>query len=84
MNPNDFRSDQAGKAVKTQAGNWAFVPAPLPPFIEYDAATALLLSQADSSLSELSGLGLLGSIAQMRIGGLTLQTFAPFLGSTGQ
>jgi len=43
--------------VKTPLGYWAFVPTPLPPPIDYDAHTALLLSQADAALSELSGRG---------------------------
>jgi hypothetical protein len=58
MNPKDFVSKQAGRVVKTPTGYWAFIPSPLPPDIEYDAALALLLSQADAALSELSGLGL--------------------------
>jgi Fic family protein len=57
MNPIDFHSDRAGRAVKTLAGYWAFIPAPLPPEVAYDAALTLLLSQADAALSELSGLG---------------------------
>ncbi len=57
MNPKDFASDRAGRVVKTHAGYWAFVPAPLPPPITYDPALTLLLSQADAALSELSGLG---------------------------
>lgn len=57
MNSKDFKSDRAGKVVKTLEGYWSFVPAPLPPTIEYDDALALLLSQADAALSELSGLG---------------------------
>jgi Fic family protein len=44
--------------AKTLTGYWAFIPAPLPPDIAYDAALTLLLSQADAALSELSGLGL--------------------------
>jgi Fic family protein len=43
--------------IKTLTGYWAFVPTPLPPAIEFDAALVLLLSQADAALSELSGLG---------------------------
>jgi Fic family protein len=38
-------------------GYWAFIPAVPPPKITYDSTLALLLSQADSALSELSGLG---------------------------
>jgi Fic family protein len=58
MNPKDFVSERAGQVVKTQTGCWAFIPSPLPPEITYDPALTLLLSQADTALSELSGLGL--------------------------
>lgn len=57
MNPKDFTSALAGCAVKTPTGYWAFIPSPLPPAIEYDAAMTLLLSQADAAIGELSGLG---------------------------
>lgn len=57
MDPKAFTGEAAGSVVKTPTGYWAFVPAPLPPPIDYDAETALLLSQADAALSELSGLG---------------------------
>ena len=57
MDPQDFTCPAAGRAVKAETGYWAFVPAPLPPPIQYDAPTTLLLSQADAALSELSGLG---------------------------
>src|SRR4029078_8460592 len=43
--------------VKTLTGYWAFIPAVPTPKITYDSTLALLLSQADSALSELSGLG---------------------------
>ncbi|MEK6551684.1 MAG: Fic family protein [Pseudomonadota bacterium] len=57
MDPKDFRCAEAGRVVRNAAGYHAFVPAPLPPVIRYDAALALALSRADSALSELSGLG---------------------------
>lgn len=57
MDPKAFTSEATGRVVKAPTGYWAFVPAPLPPPISYDAETALLLSQADAALSELSGLG---------------------------
>ncbi|MFA6134175.1 MAG: Fic family protein [Phycisphaerae bacterium] len=57
MDPKIFKASAAGRAVKTSTGYWAFVPAPLPPTIPYDANITLLLSQADAALSELSGLG---------------------------
>lgn len=57
MNPRDFKTKRTGRTLRTSTGYWAFVPAPLPPAIVYDAQLALLLSQADAALSELSGLG---------------------------
>ena len=57
MNPDDFRSPEAGKVFKTPSGYHAFVPVPLPPDIQYDATFVLALSRADTALSELSGLG---------------------------
>lgn len=57
MDPKSFATTAAGRLLKMPTGYWAFVPAPLPPPISYDANTALLLSQADAALSELSGLG---------------------------
>ena len=57
MNPNDFNAPAAGQVVKTAQGYWAFVPAPLPPELNYDPDLVRLLSRADAALSELSGIG---------------------------
>lgn len=57
VNPKDFRARAAGRAVRTAGGYWAFIPAPLPPELAYDADLVRLLSTADAALSELSGLG---------------------------
>ena len=57
MNPDDFHSPDAGKVIKTSSGYHAFIPAPLPPKIHYDHNLVLVLSRADTALSELSGLG---------------------------
>jgi Fic family protein len=57
MNPKEFKTKKSGEVIKTMQGYWAFVPAPPPPEIVYDAALTLLLSKADAALSELSGLG---------------------------
>ncbi|WP_197702744.1 Fic family protein [Sulfuricaulis limicola] len=43
--------------IRTPEKYHAFIPAPLPPAIPYDAELALALSRADAALSELSGLG---------------------------
>lgn len=57
MNPEAFFAPEAGRVVRSPRGYFAFIPAPLPPAIRYDAELVLALSRADSSLSELSGLG---------------------------
>ncbi len=57
MNPKDFSVKKAGRAVKTPENYWAFVPAPLPPRLAYDPDLVTLISQADTALSELSGVG---------------------------
>jgi len=57
MNPADFKAPQAGRVVTTAQGYAAFVPAPLPPEIEYTPGLVLALSAADAALSELAGLG---------------------------
>ena len=57
MDPREFRAPQAGKVVLTPRGYHAFIPAPLPPDLRYDAPLAMALSRADAALSELSGLG---------------------------
>jgi Fic family protein len=57
MNPDDFRSPEAGRVIKTSSGYHAFIPASLPPDIQYDPNMVLALSRADTALCELSGLG---------------------------
>ena len=57
MRAEDFHAPAAGRLVATMGGALAFVPAPLPPALDYDAELVLALSRADGALSELSGLG---------------------------
>lgn len=57
MNPAEFHDPRAGTVVQAPGGYAAFVPAPLPPELVYDADLVLRLSRADTALSELSGLG---------------------------
>ncbi|HEY5112796.1 MAG TPA: Fic family protein [Coriobacteriia bacterium] len=54
MDTNRFRSEAAGRIVRTPAGYDAYVPAPLPPDIAYGKDLVLALSRADAALSELS------------------------------
>src|SRR4029453_378885 len=55
MKPGDFHK-ATGKLIKIATDQYAFVPAPLTPAIEYDAKLALELSRADTALSALDGL----------------------------
>lgn len=57
MDRADFRDPNAGTLVEAPGGYLAFVPAPLPPDLIYEADLVLALSRADAALSELSGLG---------------------------
>jgi Fic family protein len=57
MDPRAFVSQSAGQVIWTPEGYHAFVPAPLPPAIQYDADLVLALSRADAALSELAGIG---------------------------
>jgi Fic family protein len=57
MNREDFHVPQAGHVVQSPRGYLAFIPAPLPPDINYAPELVLTLSRADAVLSELSGLG---------------------------
>ena len=57
MHPDDFKAPHAGGIIRTARGYHAFVPAPLPPALEYPQPLVRLLSAADAALSEISGLG---------------------------
>ncbi len=57
MQPDDFKVSHAGRVVRTAQGYHAFVPAPLPPVLDYPQPLVRLLSAADAALSELSGIG---------------------------
>lgn len=57
MRPEAFRCPEAGIVHRSFAGNDTFVPAFLPPALNYDDDLVLALSRADAALSELSGVG---------------------------
>lgn len=57
MKKSDFKAPEAGRLVAGPHGYLAFIPAQLPPKLTYEPALVRLLSRADASLSELSGLG---------------------------
>lgn len=54
MDPNDFRSPEAGQVVKTQKGYYAFIPAPLPPNLGWSLSLITALSVAERDLSRLA------------------------------
>ncbi|MBI5825279.1 MAG: Fic family protein [Chloroflexi bacterium] len=56
MKPNDFRSREAGQMILTQKGYYAFVPAPLPPKINWTLQLVSALSEAERELSRLATL----------------------------
>lgn len=55
MKHEEFVNPAAGRVVRTPQGYHAFVPASLPPRLEWDTSMVALLSRADAALSELSG-----------------------------
>src|SRR5438105_9383094 len=57
MEPKNFKSREAGRVVKVPQGFFAFIPAPLPPKLSFDAQLAVAQSRADAALSELAGVG---------------------------
>ncbi len=56
MNPNDFRSPEAGQVILTKNGYYAFIPAPLPPNLVWSLPLISALSEAERDLSRLATL----------------------------
>lgn len=56
MKPGDFHSTKAGKAIRTQNGYWAFIPAPLPPDLNWTPTLITALSDAERELAKLTTL----------------------------
>jgi Fic family protein len=54
MKSGDFRSTKAGKAIRTRNGYWAFIPAPLPPDLDWSPALLTALSDAERELAKLT------------------------------
>ncbi|HXN07244.1 MAG TPA: Fic/DOC family N-terminal domain-containing protein, partial [Nitrospiria bacterium] len=55
VNRLDFKENNPGKVIKTLQGYWAYLPNPLPPQLPISWDLAKEISEADRSLSELSG-----------------------------
>lgn len=56
MKPNDFSSPETGQVILTQQGYYAFVPAPLPPKLNWALPLISALSEAERDLSRLATL----------------------------
>ena len=56
MNPNDFHSPEVGQVILTQKGYYAFLPAPLPPDLDWSLSLVSVLSEAERDLSRLATL----------------------------
>jgi Fic family protein len=73
LNPKHFKSKNAGQCVRTIGRYWAFLPALLPPTLEFDNSLVLTLSKADAALGEVAGLALGGAMPRMQ---MLIHTFA--------
>ncbi len=56
MKPGDFHSSKAGRVIRTQNGYWAFIPAPLPPDLDWAPTLVTALSDAERELAKLTTL----------------------------
>lgn len=54
MDRKDFRNPEAGQVVRAKAGYWTFLPAPLPPNLDWSLQLATALSDADRELGKLT------------------------------
>ncbi|MFQ5778042.1 MAG: Fic family protein [Terriglobia bacterium] len=57
MRPDDFTTNAPGRLTQASEGYWIFVPDPLPPKLDLDHKTVLLLSEAHEALGQLAGVG---------------------------
>jgi Fic family protein len=56
MNPNEFRSPETGQVILTPKGYYAFLPAPLPPNLDWSISLVSAISEAERDLSRLATL----------------------------
>lgn len=54
MNPNDFHAPEVGQVILTPKGYFAYVPAPLPPNLNWSLSLVSALSEAERDLSRLA------------------------------
>jgi Fic family protein len=56
MKPGDFHSSKSGRATRTKNGYWTFIPAPLPPALDWTPTLITALSDAERELARLTTL----------------------------
>jgi Fic family protein len=56
MDPKEYQSREAGRAILTPGGYWAFIPNPLPPELKWSTSLVTLLSEAERELSRMAAL----------------------------
>lgn len=54
MDPKNYRDLKGGRTIRTAKGFWAFVPAPLPPQIEWTPQLVQALADAEREISRMS------------------------------
>ena len=56
MDPKNYRNQESGRAIFIPSGYWAFIPAPLPPNLDWSLSLVSPLSDAERDLSKLAAL----------------------------
>ncbi len=57
MNPQDFVFPATGQVIRNPKGYWVFIPAPLPPVLNWTAQLVSLAGEAERALAELASAG---------------------------
>ncbi len=57
MKPKDFLNSSTGQVIRSLKGYWAFIPAPLPPKINWTSNLVTLAGEAERTLAELAWIG---------------------------
>jgi Fic family protein len=57
MKPTDFSTSSTGQVIRSPKGYWAFIPASLPPKINWSPGLVSIAGEAERKLSELAWIG---------------------------
>jgi Fic family protein len=58
VNPRNYRNSSAGNPIQHPQGYWYFLPADLPPGLNWSPALVSILAEAERNLSKLANLGI--------------------------